>query len=294
MGKDLVIIGSKNRPVRVKVYDATDPVAVVVVVHGMQEHSLRYEDFAKELTNRNITVWVSDLRGHGDNIVSRPGLDDGNIFENIVDDQKAIIEKAKKDYKTLPVVVYGHSYGSFVTQRLIRDRVPADKFVLSGSTFMKGILYALGGLVSKISLVFKGREADANLIEKMSIRGYGKGFENGNWLTRDDSVWEKYLLDPKCGQVFPVAFYMSMFSCIPKNYTRLKNAVGYAPKILLVAGDRDPVGNFGKGVDKLEKVYLDAGFDVKKIIYPDCRHEMHNEINKSELFDDVEDFVKNC
>ena len=293
MDKDIVIEGSKNRPVRIKVYNPKKTEAVMIIVHGMQEHSGRYEAIAKSFNENNIAVWTSDLRGHGANILSRPGEDDGDIFLNIVEDQKAIVCKAKKDYPDVPVVVLGHSYGSFVTQRLIKDRVPADKFILSGSTYMKGILYSLGLAVAKISRVFKGLDADAKMIENMGVRGYGKKFDGGNWLSRDNAVWEKYNQDKNCGQIFPVSFYLSMFSCIPKNYDKLKNSVGYAPKILVLSGDNDPVSGNGKGVKKLVGCYADAGFDVKMKLYAGGRHEMLNEINKDEVVEDIADFIKN-
>lgn len=287
------IFDVNSTPIRMKLYMVENPKAVMVIVHGMQEHSGRYDEVAKEFNKSNIAVVTSDLRGHGDNISYAPGLDKGNIFLNIVADQRAIIEKVKEIYPNVPVVVLGHSYGSFVTQRLIRDRVNVDKFILSGSSYMKGAIISAGGMVAGISRVFKGREKPANMIEAMSIKGYGKGFEDGNWLSRDVSVWEKYKQDPKCGQVFPVAFYQSMFSELPKNYKKLKNSVGYKPTIFILSGDNDPVGGFSKGVKKLYKTYKNVGFNVSMKLYEGGRHEMLNEINKDEVITDIKNFILN-
>ena len=82
-----------------------------------------------------------------------------------------------------------------------------------------------------------------------------------------------------------MAFYGSMFKELPKNYSKLKNAVGYRPHIVLLAGDNDPVGAFGKGVKKLADAYVKAGFVVDLMLYEGGRHEMHNEINKDEVFE---------
>ena len=82
-----------SSPIRIKLYEVNNPVAVMLIIHGIQEHSGRYDDIAKEFNKANINVVTSDLRGHGDNISYAPGLDKGNIFLNIVADQKAIIEK---------------------------------------------------------------------------------------------------------------------------------------------------------------------------------------------------------
>lgn len=290
MVKDYVFDGN-SRPIRMKIYEAEKPRAVMLIVHGMQEHSGRYEVVANEFNGFGITVVTSDLRGHGGNIMLAPGLDEGDIFLNIVDDQKAIIGKLKKIYPNLPLVVLGHSYGSFVTQRLVRDRVDVDKFILSGSSYMKGAIVSAGRVLAGLSRIFKGRSADAKLIEAVSIKGYGKKFENGNWLSRDECVWEKYNADKMCGQVFPVAFYSSMFKQLPKNYRKLKNSVGYKPSILIMSGDDDPVGNFSKGVKKLYNVYKSAGFDVEMKLYAGGRHEMLNEINREEVIGDIVEYI---
>ena len=284
MKKDFVVSSKDGKHVRFSLSQPEKVDAVVIVIHGMQEHSGRYQKLTEVLNKNNIAVAVSDLRGHGSNMEFGPGLDEGNIYQNIVDDQKAIIVKLRELFPEKRLVVFGHSYGSFVTQRLIKDRVPADKFILSGSSYMKGAIVSAGGVIAFLSRVFKGREAEAKLIENMSIKGYGKKFENGNWLSRDEEVWNKYQLDNLCGKPFPVAFYQSMFKELPKNYSGLKNSVGYRPNIVLLAGDNDPVGAFGLGVKKLANVYEKAGFRVDVMLYEGGRHEMHNEINKEDVF----------
>lgn len=293
MKKDYVIDGKDGKPIRFSIFQPNQVDAVVVVIHGMQEHSGRYVEFASRLNDKNIAVILSDLRGHGTNMEYGAGLDAGNIYQNIVDDQKAIINKIDELYPDKRKVVFGHSYGSFVTQRLIKDRVNVDKFVLSGSGYMKGPIISAGALVAGVSRVFKGREAEAKMIENMSIKGYGKGFPDGNWLSRDEKVWENYKLDQLCGKAFPVAFYQSMFKELPKNYSKLKNSVGYRPNIVLIAGEDDPVGNFGKGVKKLAEVYKNAGFKVQVMLYAGGRHEMHNETNKDEVYNYITDTILN-
>ena len=284
MKKDYVVDSKDGKPVRFSLNIPEKVDAVVLVIHGMQEHSGRYNEFTSILNEKNIAVAISDLRGHGTNIEFAPGLDEGNIYQNIVNDQKAILKKLRELFNDKKLVVFGHSYGSFVTQRLIKDRVPADKFILSGSSYMKGAIVSAGAVVACLSKVFKGSEAEAKMIENMSIKGYGKKFENGNWLSRDEAVWEKYKQDEMCGKPFPVAFYQSMFKELPKNYSNLKNSIGYRPNIVLLSGDNDPVGAFGKGVKKLAQVYQKAGFNVDVMLYSGGRHEMHNEINKEEVF----------
>ena len=289
---EYVFEGSGGRMLRCYQSEVENPSAVVVVVHGMQEHALRYEWFAMKLKENNIAMFISDLRGHGKNIVeNKPGLDGGDIYEGIVEDYKIFISKMKEKYPKAKLVLFGHSYGSFVVQRFVRDYPSiADKFVICGSSYMNTLLVKSARVIAGLSRLFKGREADAKLVEALSIRSYGKGFDGGNWLSRDESVWERYNKDPLCGKVFPVAFYQSMFKNLPKNYKGLKKHKKCAP-ILLIAGDNDPVGAMGKGVKKLYDVYKKAGLDVKLKLYEGARHELLNETNKMEVFGDILEWV---
>ena len=156
MKKDYVVDSKDGKPVRFSLNIPEKINAVVLVIHGMQEHSGRYNEFTSRLNENNIAVAISDLRGHGTNIEFAPGLDEGNIYQNIVNDQKAILKKLRELFNDKKLVVFGHSYGSFVTQRLIKDRVPADKFILSGSSYMKGAIVSAGAVVACLSKVFKG------------------------------------------------------------------------------------------------------------------------------------------
>jgi len=223
MIKECEIIGFEDRKLYSRCTELQNPSAIVLVIHGMQEHSARYDWFAEKLLAENIMFFATDLRGHGKNMNKMcPGLDDGDIYLNIVEDQKIIIKRLKESYPDTPIILFGHSYGSFITQRFVRDgNDNISKIVLCGSSYMNTPIIKAARVIAAISKLFKGREADAILIEKMSIRGYGKSFENGNWLSRDESEFQKYCDDELCGRVFPVAFYESMFKNLPKNYKNI-------------------------------------------------------------------------
>lgn len=293
MKTDYVVSGSLNRPIRFSEYKADNEICKLIIIHGMQEHSGRYEETAKSFNDKNISVITFDLRGHGSNQPVRAGYDDGDIYLNIVADCKAIIAKVVEMAGDKKVFVLGHSFGSFVTQRLIKDRVKGVAgYVLSGSTKFCGVVPAFGRVVARLQKIFKGGKSDAKLIEKLSFGAYSKGFEDGNWLTRDNDVWEKYQADPLCGQVFPVSFYYSMFKNVPKNYSRLKNKVGYCPNILVLSGTKDPVGGYTNGVKKLYNVYASAGFNANIKLFDDCRHECLNELNKAEVIGTVVEYIR--
>lgn len=290
--KKVIWKGFNDKSINCYIFDeVAKPKAVVVIVHGMQEHALRYKTFAKKLNEEGFLVFASDLRGHGKNVMDNNwGYDDNDIFLNIVEDQKIFINNLKKMYK-LPVYVLGHSYGSFVTQRLILECQNVDKFVLSGSAYTNTMLFKSAKIIAKISSLIKGKKAEAKLIEKMSIKGYGKNFEDGNWLSRDKKVWAAYQKDEMCGNPFPNWFYVSMFTNLPKNYKKLKKA-NKNVKLFLIAGDNDPVGANGESVKKLCDVYIKNGFDATLKLYKGARHEVLNETNKQEVVEDLIKFFK--
>jgi len=293
MIEEVVAVGG-NRKNTIKIYDEVEkPLGVVLIIHGMQEHSGRYEWFCSKLNKAGYIAVTSDLRGHGKNmVISRPGYSDGNIFDEIVTDQKAYIKYLKNKYKKLPLFVFGHSFGSFVTQRLLTESdADVDKFILCGTGYAKSPAFFFGNLVAKITEDCMGRGADAKLIEKLSFKQYEKKFKNGNWLSRDDRVWKKYHEDVLCGCTFPACFYSSFFGSARKNYKNLA-VVDESTPILVISGTKDPVGEYGKGVNKLLKVYRNHWLNVYAKLYTGARHELLNETNKDEVVKDIIDFLK--
>lgn len=288
--KHFVFEGSDKKELDGYLYENENAKAVVLIVHGMQEYAGRYADFAKYLNQNGFIVCTSDLRGHGERAKDAPGYDEGDIFEKIVGDQKILISKMKNDYK-LPLYVFGHSYGSFVTQRLIRDNAGADKYVVCGSAYTNALLYKAAKIISKIGRFFKGKKATAMLIEKMSFGGYKKGFEGGNWLSRDENNWKAYKASSLCGQPFPYNFYVSMFKGLISNYKGIEKANKQTP-IYLIAGSCDPVGGKGKQVKQLFDFYKKVGLNVSMKLFEGGRHEIINETNKEEVYADVVSFFK--
>ena len=159
-------------------WDKVDkPKGVVQIIHGMQEHARRYSDLAKFLNNNGYIVFASDLRGHGQTALKNNmafGYSNGDIFLEIVKDQMLITDYLTKKYK-LPVSILGHSFGSFIAQRyMIENGFKVKNVILSGSTYTNSIQYKAGYLISSIQKFFGLKKKPAKLIEKMSIKGYGK------------------------------------------------------------------------------------------------------------------------
>ena len=293
--KTLNIEGHNNFKLVGYIWDKVEkPIGVVQIIHGMQEHALRYDKFAKYLNTQGLIVFASDLRGHGQTalINNLPfGYSDGDIFMEIVHDQIKITDFLLEKFK-LPVSIFGHSFGSFIAQRyMIENGFKIKNVILCGSTYTNSIIYKLGFHTARLCKFFKGKKSPANLIEKMSIKGYGKHFENGNWLTRDNKVWEQYKNDDLCGITFPVNFYYSFFKNARHNYKNLKNIPYFLP-ILIISGTDDPVA--GKhGIVDLFFTYGKSGKKVFFKSYMGDRHELLNELDKENVYNDASSFILN-
>lgn len=291
--QNIKLKGFNNLELNCYIFEPTiKPKAVVQIIHGMQEHAKRYADFAKYLNSQGYIVFASDLRGHGQTALQNNlpfGYSDGDIFMEIVNDQIILTDYLSKTYN-LPITIFGHSFGSFITQRyIVENGFKIKNAILCGSTYTNSAIYKLGYRVAQLCKLFKGKKKPAKLIEKMSIRSYGKNFLYGNWLTRDDKVFLKYRDDELCGQTFPVNFYHSFFKNARHNYKNLKNIPFYLP-ILIISGTSDPVA----GKNGIVKLFFTYGKAQKKVYlktYIDARHELLNEINKDEVYKDITNFI---
>lgn len=289
--KKQVIKGYQDKELICYIWDNVDnPKAVIQIVHGMQEHALRYTEFAEQLNRYGYIVFASDLRGHGatcGNVVDL-GYSDGDIFQEIVSDQIIITDRLVKEYG-LPIYLFGHSFGSFISQRYIQESRNVDKVILSGSAYTNTLTMRAGKIVAKLTSVFKGQRARARLIEKMSFGAYVKKFPQGNWLTTDNKVFAEYRADEYCGRSFPAAFYTSMFNNVVKNYKNISK-IESGMKILIVSGAQDPIGGNGKLVRKLQKVYAKYGINAQLKLYDGERHELINGLKKEDVFKDIVEF----
>ena len=268
------------------------PIGIVQIFHGMQEHAKRYNEFAKFLNSKGYIVFASDLRGHGQTALinnSQFGYSDGDIFMEIVNDQIIFTDYLINKYK-LPISIFAHSFGSFIAQRyIVENGFKIKNVILCGSTYTNSFQFKTGYLVASIQKFFGMKKKKARLIEKIGIKGYGKKFDNGNWLSREDKNWNNYSQDELCGHSFPVNFYWSFFKNARNNYKNLKNIPYYLP-ILLISGTNDPVC----GKKGLFNLFIKYGKADKKVFlktYLNARHELLNEINKDEVYNDVFTFI---
>ncbi len=275
------------------------PKAVVLIIHGMVEHGLRYDDFAKFLNSNGYIVVVPDLRGHGRTAGAPENVTkyDGDIFGDTVLDCIKLADTLLTKYN-LPLFFIGHSYGSFITQKLLESYHKQKGNVLIGSSCYKGsALAGLGKMVAKITRLFKGKDARAKFLYNMTFANYGKHFDNANWLTSDERIFNDYNLDPYCGAVATAEFYISFFGGIGQLYKdEYLNQIDKDTPILITSGASDYVGGENhKDIDKLPLLYKSYGVkNVDYKLWENGRHEILNETFRADVYNYIVTFLNKC
>ncbi|AQY50970.1 hydrolase [Listeria weihenstephanensis FSL R9-0317] len=301
MHTELKIETHDQSPLHVHIWEEVQkPVGIVQIVHGMAEHGARYADFAHYLNGQGFIVIADDHRGFGKSakdasMLGHLAFPDG--FEAMVADEEVVAAFIKERHPNLPHFIFGHSMGSFITRVLI-TRYKVGAAVLAGSGLQPDPILKAGLFYAKLRA--KNHETKRSaILHKASFYGFNREFASEkhpfSWLSRDKAVHKTYTEDPFCGQVVgSLGFYHSLLFGIEKsqNIETIEKTPKDVP-LLLISGSKDPVGHFGKDVPKLAVKYEKAGVgDVTLKIYEDARHELTNEINKEQVFEDVVSWYK--
>jgi alpha-beta hydrolase superfamily lysophospholipase len=274
---------------------------IVQIAHGMAEHAPRYADFAHALNEAGYAVYANDHRGHGRTAESESqqgylGGKDG--FDRLIADMAHLAQIVRSNHPNIPLFLFGHSMGSFASQRFIMDyHDMIDGLILSGSNGKQGTVLSIGRLIAGIERIFRGDRAKSNLLNRLSFGAYNKKFAPNrtsyDWLSRDEESVDRYISDPWCGAIFPTSFFSGFFDILLyiENQEHFHKIPVSVP-IIILSGDQDPVGSFGKGVTELYNRYRNAGvLDVNMKLYPGARHEILNEINREDVIRDIIDFL---
>lgn len=266
------------------------PIGVVQIIHGMDEHIRRYDRFAKYLNKNGYIVFGDDHRAHGKTAgdiknIGRVG-NTPDIFMATVNDEIEILKYLKGKYK-LPVFLFGHSYGSFITQRVMEcTNLCTAGVCLSGSARYPIWLLKIGCLIAWIGMKLRGPNAPAKFLEHFSpIRGTHP--DGGSKLTRDDGQVALHNADPMHAEYFSYGFYYSLFH----NLIQISYNVDCNMPILIISGGSDLVSNNASLATALYKTYQAHNMEnLTIIIYPDARHELLMEINYKDVQRDVLNF----
>lgn len=287
----------KNRIAYIKwTDDETTPRAVLQLAHGMAEYIRRYDAFAGFMAQNGYVVYGSDHLGHGDSAAS--GDDLGYIAEKdgyklLAADLKSMSDTARGEYPSLPLVLLGHSMGSFVA-RLYASSYPsaADALVLSG-TSGPNPAGAAGVLIVDLISAFKGERHRSGFVDKMAFGAYNKRCGEVktafDWLSTNEDNVSAYVADERCGFVFTLSAFRDLFKLL-----KAVSEKGWAARlrknlsVLLVSGEEDPVGGYGAGVKAVRDALTAAGVsDVTLKLYDGMRHEILNETGKERVWADI-------
>lgn len=266
------------------------PKAVVQLVHGICEYALRYDPFARFLAENGFAVVGHDHLGHG---LTAKGSEEYGYFTgwwDLVHDVRSVQLKVKESYPELPWFLLGHSMGSFVARTVLIDYPgEVDGCILSGTGQESALTVAAGKLLTGLGDPHKVNK----LFYDLSIGAYNRKFApartGADWICRDEKVVDAYLADPLCN--FPTKAGMNHAMMSGLQYVARKKNLTKMDKdtpVYFFAGDADPVGAMGKGVQKVAGWFREVGVkDVTVKLYPGGRHEMLNETNREEVFRDT-------
>ncbi|HEY8395426.1 MAG TPA: lysophospholipase [Bacilli bacterium] len=277
-----------------KWYEDKNHRAVVILVHGMGDHIERYEEFASKLVQYGFFVYGYNQRGHKGTIKNKDDygyMDDKDNFMILVSDLYEMTEYARKEHPNLPIFIFGHSMGSFVTQRFVQlHGSKIAGIILSGSAKQPNALVKGGLWLAKMIARFKGPRYRSKLLNSLSFGKYNKYFRPNrtefDWLNRDEAEVQKYIDDEYCGGIFTAAYFKDFL----KGLKTINHNFELIPKelpILLISGSEDPVGGPVKLVTKLYTTLKDLEIkDLELKLYEGARHEILLEINKEEVMAD--------
>ena len=275
----------------------TGPTAVIQVLHGLGEHIARYDRFAEAATARGIALVGHDHRGHG------PHSDDLGYFAGkdgwgkVVGDVGTVNDWIREQYPDLPVIMLGHSMGSFIAQAFAMhygDRLQG--MLLSASAWPSRIELAPGRLIASVEGWRLSPAARSSLLQRLFFGKFNRAFKpnrtESDWLSRDEAEVDKYIADPLCGGPFSCRLWQDFLAGLwDLGSDAALNRIPSGLPILISGGAVDPVGG-DKGMSKLLTHYAQTGHGrVKFKVYPDGRHEMLNESNRDEVTSDWLDWV---
>ncbi len=275
---------------------------IIQIIHGMSEHKDRYKHLFKYFSERGYLVVLKEHLHHGHNNIDQKKI---GIFENdfnqLIIDQVNYTKELKKLYLETPIYILGHSMGSFIAQEHLKLCYNiVDGYIICGSCYKTPFLWKLAEYLSFfMNKIYKNKRA--YFIKKLvflnsNSKVKSEYFYNENsWLSRDIEEVKTYCNDDLCDFTYSGSFYSDFFYFLNRLYLPTSfEKINRDLPIYIISGDMDPVGRYGKGVIQLNNFYKKLNFtNVQYKLYPNARHELHNEINRDEVFFNIEKWLNN-
>lgn len=271
----------------------------VLILHGMAEHHGRYEDFIQFLNMEGFDVYTYDHRGHGtDRKLSELGFfAPKNGAALVVRDAIEVARYVSQIKRSKGFALWGHSMGSIILRNVLQDFDSVSCASVCGTTMPDAITIAGGRLLTSLCCLFQGPRHTAKRLNHLLFgnRLYTSlcSRTSVDWLTRNNTLVGAYINDPYCGFPCTTSFYrdlvkLTKWACKPKKITRTRKDL----PICFFSGEKDPVGGYGREVTKLYHTYEKLGFEALELkLYPECRHELINELNADTIMNDMASFL---
>lgn len=270
---------------------------IVQIVHGMVEYVDRYDSFARFLCDNGYIVVGEDHLGHGHSVNSESEwgyFGKQNGFDYIIKDLHSLHKKQVKEFPDIPYFFLGHSMGSFLTRIYISKYGDSlSGAIIMGTGNQPPALAWFGKMLASLIESVKGPKFRSKLINNMAFGSYNRNIRSPrtpyDWLTKDQSIVDAYMKEPRCTFIFTISAYKELFDGV--MYVGKKSNISKTPSnlpLLLTSGAQDPVGGLGKGVIHVYDMYKAAGVDDISIkLYDDDRHEILNETDRELVYQDI-------
>ncbi len=280
---------SDNQPMTALYWNTSGADTVVHITHGMAEHHQRYRPLVHALTTAGYAVISHNHRGHGER-APQGHFANTDGWQRVIDDIALVQAQCQQQH----IVLFGHSMGSFIAQGFARRHSEQlHGLILSGSNYQSPMLYHLARAVARLQARIQGPTHLSSLMNTLSFASFNRAFKPVqtafDWLSRDPQQVQNYIKDPDCGHFCSAQLWADLMGgLIEISQADALSQVRPALPILLIAGDRDPVGQFGTGVERLAQQFRQTGHhNVTCTLYPDARHEVLNEINADQVRSDI-------
>ena len=281
-------------------WEVEKPEGVVVIATGMEETSYRYDDFAQFLNKNGYNVYCIDHYGQGESAVdaSQLGIVPRSFFSKCV----RVLDDVAKKYaiKDKPLIIFGHSMGSFMVQDFIQryNKRPTKAIIMGTNGPNANLLFKMGYPLAKLVAKLRGENRQAKFLANMAVGAYAKSVKDRktdcDWLSYNEENVNRYLEDPKCGHPSSNGFYRELLKGNRRLYRKKFLAkINKDLPILVTAGMDDPVGAFGKGPTALVNLYHKLGIKNAELkLYDHMRHEILNEKDNQKVYNDILEFIK--
>lgn len=273
------------------------PVCILQLVHGMAEYADRYDRLASYLTEKGILVAGHDHLGHGKSVGSNHPYGffcSQDAPAKVVEDVHTLRRLTQEQNPGIPYLMIGHSMGSFILRNyLCLYGEGLDGAIIMGTGMQPQKVLHFSKRLVRILTVIQGEKHKSGLINTLAFGSYNRGIAHPvsamDWLSRDGVEVAKYNEDPLCGFTFTLNGFATLFSLIDQLYDRER--LERMPKelpVLFMAGSRDPVGDYGRAVERVYQSFRDLGMkDVALKLYENDRHELVNEADRELVWKDI-------